>query len=66
MNMPGEHWIAFFGNARQEVEMFDSFGLPPNVYDGVHQFIVRLVSRWKRLWRTLQKIGTEMILLSLL
>ena len=39
MNMPGEHWIALFGNARKEVEMFDSFGLSPNVYDGVHQFI---------------------------
>ena len=29
MNMPGEHWIALFGNARQEVEMFGSFGLSP-------------------------------------
>ena len=39
INMPGEHWIALFGNARQEIEMFDSFGFSPNVYDGVHQFI---------------------------
>ena len=39
MNMPGEHWIALYCNARREVEMFDSFGFSPNVYDGVHQFI---------------------------
>jgi hypothetical protein len=39
IDMPGEHWIALFANARQGVEMFDSFGFSPNVYDGVHQFI---------------------------
>ena len=39
INLPGEHWIALFGNARQEIEVFDSFGFSPNVYDGVHQFL---------------------------
>ena len=39
INMPGEHWVALFGNARREIEMFDSFGFSPNAYDGVHQFI---------------------------
>ena len=39
IDLPGEHWIALFGNARQEIEMFDSFGFSPNVYDGVHQFL---------------------------
>lgn len=39
IDLPGEHWIAMFGNARQEIDVFDSFGFPPNVYDGVHQFL---------------------------
>ena len=39
IDLPGEHWIALFGNARREIEMFDSFGFSPNVYDGVHQFL---------------------------
>ena len=39
ISLPGEHWIALFGNARQEIEVFDSFAFSPNVYDGVHQFL---------------------------
>ena len=39
IDLPGEHWIAMFGNARQEVEVFDSFGFSPNVYAGVPQFL---------------------------
>jgi hypothetical protein len=39
IDLPGEHWIALFGNARQEIDVFDSFGFPPNAYDGVHQFL---------------------------
>ena len=41
IDLPGEHWVAMFGNARGEIDFFDSFGFPPNAYDGVHQFLGR-------------------------
>ena len=41
IDLPGEHWIAIFGNSRGDIDFFDSFGFPPNAYDGVHQFLER-------------------------
>ena len=30
---PGEHWLAFYAPRDSlKIEMFDSFGLPPNIY----------------------------------
>ena len=40
-SLPGQHWIAFFGNDKGEIDFFDSFGLPPNAYRGVPQFLHR-------------------------
>ena len=39
INLPGLHWVAIFGNEKGEIEFFDSFGLPPNMYEGVQEFL---------------------------
>lgn len=40
INLPGEHWFAIFGSAEQNlIDVFDSFGFPPNFYYGVHEFL---------------------------
>ena len=30
---PGEHWVAFYLTAPDSLEFFDSYGLPPSVYE---------------------------------
>ena len=38
-NKRGEHWIAMFYE-NEELEFFDSFGLSPEDYDGVTEFLL--------------------------
>ena len=37
-NYRGEHWVAVFSE-NEQLEFFDSFGLPPDVYEGVVSFL---------------------------
>ena len=37
-NYRGEHWVAVFSE-NGKLEFFDSFGLPPDVYEGVVPFL---------------------------
>ena len=39
--LPGMHWVAIFGKENGDVEFFDSFGLAPNMYSGVPEFLSR-------------------------
>ena len=38
INLPGQHWIAMFGS-KTGIDFFDSFGLAPNLYPGVDEFL---------------------------
>ena len=33
---PGAHWLAFFASATKPLEMFDSYGLPPDMHSLAH------------------------------
>ena len=37
-NRRGEHWVAIYCE-NDNLEFFDSFGMPPSMYDGVPEFI---------------------------
>ena len=38
IDLRGEHWIAMFGS-KEHIDVFDSFGLAPNAYSGVDEFL---------------------------
>ena len=39
IDLPGEHWIAMYGDEENGVDVFDSFGLDPRWYEGVLDFL---------------------------
>ena len=37
-DLPGEHWVAIFCE-NNKIEFFDSYGLPPQFFDGIDTFL---------------------------
>ena len=47
---PGEHWLALYAPRDfLKIEMFDSFGLPPNIYFCIHLSFIFLVVAFNHL-----------------
>lgn len=56
---PGEHWVAFIVESRDDVEFFDSYGLPPAFYSPNLAAFYQAFPNRRRAPRDLQSIMTH-------